>query len=510
MGNELEGNVEGNAEGDTGKEADARHARVRLRWVATLFLLALGLRLANIAWGSLKLDDFHSLHHARGEDLRAFFTVLARDNHPPLAFLLVKGARALLGEAPWALRIPSLLAGLGTFWIVWRLGARLACGRGRVAAALLLATSSLHVELSSDVRMYALLGLASAGLLEGLLARLEDGRGAWRIALWTFVGLHAHYHFLYTLAVLGAATLLLVTCLPAYRQSRWPVLAAFALAGLLSLPWYVLGFPEQLGHGLAPGGSNASILRTLEGLKNLVFMNVSVAGPWLRIVALGASSLMLALLALGVLDSLPRARPRSRPALAVLIGAAALLVPALTFVAARLSPRAGFEWRYLVGALPALCLAVGAEACSQGRFARLRRASVAAVGLIALLVALPNARDPGEEDYHGAVEWILAQSEPGDGLVAADWQPVLFPHAIGWEYYAPRLAAGRTLPPRLEYSDDFSLLEPAELDRHRRVFCCLRSLPANCALLRSLRRAFPSEETLVFGRSVYVHVFTRE
>jgi 4-amino-4-deoxy-L-arabinose transferase-like glycosyltransferase len=489
------------------------------RWLVCLFLLALLLRLANLAWGSLKLDDFHSLHHARAADLRTFFAVLAQDNHPPLSFLLVRGARALFGEAPWALRLPSLAAGLATFLVVWRLGARLPCPRARLAAAFLVAASSLHVELSSDVRMYALLGLASAGLLEALLATLEDGRGAWRIALWTVVGLHAHYHFLYTLTVVGAATLLLCSLWPAYRASRVPVLAAFAAAGLVSAPWYALGFPAQLGHGLAPGGSNATLLRTLEGLKNLVFLNVSVAGPLLRGVGLAASGLLLALLALGLGITLPRSRPRERAALPVLVLAAAVLVPLLTFAAARLSSRAGFEWRYLVGALPALCLAVGVEACATGWAARARRAAVAAVCGAALLVAVPNARDPGEEDYAGAVAWILEhsvseqsvpeQSGPGDAVVAADWQPVLFPHAIGWQYYAPRLAHGRTLPVRLEYTDDFSLLEPAQLGRHARVFTCLRSLPGNCALLRSLRHAFPEEETHIFGRSVYVHVFTR-
>lgn len=491
-----------------GLEASSSPSGAR-RWLVGLFLLALLLRLANLAWGSLKLDDFHSLHHARAADLEGFFRVLRQDNHPPLSFLLVRCARALLGEAPWALRLPSLAAGMATLLVLWRLGARLACPRARVAATFLLAASTLHVELSSDVRMYALLGLASAGLLEALLATLEEGRGAWRIALWTVVGLHAHYHFLYTLAVLGAAAVLLVTCWPAYRGARVPVLVAFLAAGLASLPWYLLGFPAQLGHGLAPGGSNATLLRTLEGLKNLVFLNVSVAGGALRVLGLAASALMLGLLALGLLSSLPRSRPRERAALPVLVGALALFVPLLTLVAARLTARAGFEWRYLVGVLPALCLAVGAEACATGWLARLRRAALGAVCAVALLVAVPNARDPGEEDYAGAVRWILAQAGPDDAVVAADWQPALFPHGIGWQYYAPRLAAGRTLPARLEHDDDFALLEPAELARHARVFACLRSLPNSCALLRSLRHAFPDEETRVFGRSVYVHVFTR-
>ncbi|NOT30651.1 MAG: hypothetical protein HOP15_09420, partial [Planctomycetes bacterium] len=94
-----------------------------------LLALALLLRVANGALGSLALDDFHSLHHARAADLASFFRVLVQDNHPPLHFLLVRAARALFGEQAWALRLPALLAGLGALAFVWRIGARLACAR---------------------------------------------------------------------------------------------------------------------------------------------------------------------------------------------------------------------------------------------------------------------------------------------------------------------------------------------------------------------------------------------
>lgn len=473
-----------------------------------LFLAALALRLANLAWGSLKLDDFHSLHHASAVDLTTFFRVLEQDNHPPLSFALLAGARALLGQEHWALRLPALLAGLGTLALVWRLGARLP-GRGaRLAATALVAASALHIEISTDLRMYALLGLASAGLLDALLDALEDGRGAWRIALWTVVGLHAHYHFLYTLAVLGAATLALLARAP-YRPAARPVLGAFAVAALLSAPWYLAGFPAQLGHGLAPGGSDASLQRLFEGLKNLEFLNVSVAGPVLRALGLAASALLLALAGTGLL-TLRAARAPGRPALSLLIGCGALGVPLLAWSAAQVSHRAGYEWRYLAGALPAFCLLVGSEAAARGGLARLRQGALAFVLAMAFLLAVPNARDPGEEDYRGAIAWILERASPRDAVVAADWQPQLFPHGLAWSYYAPRLGDPRALPRVLGFSDAFALEEPALLSGQERVFCCLRSLPAQCALLRTLRQAFPHEETRAFGRSVYVHVFTRD
>lgn len=474
-----------------------------------LFALALALRLANAACGSLWLDDFHSLHHARAVDLDSFFAGLLQDNHPPLSFLLVRAARAAFGESAWALRSPALLAGLGTLVIVARLGARLACAEARVAALLFLAASTLHIEVSSDVRMYALLALANAGLLEGLLARFEDGRGWRRIALWTAVGLHTHYHFLYTLAALGGTSLLLALTQPRHRGALRPCLGAFALAGLLSAPWYLVGFPGQLVHGLAPGGSNATLVRLFEGYKNLVFLNVSVAGEALRWLGLVASALLLVLALLGAARLLRRAHTERRPALAWLCIASAFLVPLLSWGGARFTTRAGFDWRYLSGAIPALCLVVGTEACASGRLRRWRRGAVLATGLAALAVALPNARDPGREDYRGAITWILGQASSQDVVVAADWQPEIFPHALAWDYYAARLAAGRPLPRRLEYTAELWLADPAELDGRERVFCCLRNLKDQCGILQTLRKQFAREEKLAFGRSVYVHVFTR-
>lgn len=476
--------------------------------LAGLLLVALLLRLANGALGSLKLDDFHSLHHARAEDVATFFRVLLADNHPPLSFALVAAARATFGESEWALRLPALLAGLGTVALVWVLGARLACARARVVATALVAVSSLHVELSSDVRMYALLALACAGLLEALLASLEDGRGAWRITLWTALGLHAHYHFLHALGVLGTTALVLAASQACYRPRLRATLVALALGALLAAPWYALGFPAQLAHGLAPGGSNAALLRLFEGFKSLVFWNASAAGPVLRWVMLGASALLLALAALGTGSTASSARREGRLALPLLVAAAAFLVPALSWTAARLSSRAGFEWRYLAGALPAFALLAGAEACAEGLLARTRRAATLAVALCALGLSLFNLRDPGEEDYRGAAAWVLAQARASEAVLAADWQPRLFPHALGWRYYSGRAEGAPTLE-RLEHTDDFALADPGALAGRERVFCYLRSLPDGCALLRTLRAEFAHEEVRRFGRSVYVHVFTR-
>ena len=491
--------------------SSARTGRARgLALLACLLFLAAALRFENARHASLHLDDFHTLQHARAESLSGLFASLRADNHPPLSFLLVRAARGAFGEGEWALRLPALLAGLGAVALTWRLGRFLPCTAARVAATALIGVSSLHVELSSDLRMYALLALSVAGLADGVLALLEERRGPARAALWIALGLHAHYHFLYAFFLAVLLALALVLLVPRYRARRAALLGALTLGVVPALPWYVLGFPEQLAHGLAPGGSSTSLARSLEGVVHLFFYDVSLAGPRWRLVFLAAGGLFVLLALAGALSGLRSARASGALAPVALFTTLYLGIPLLTAASAALLARAGFEWRYLAGAIAPGALLAGREACTSGRLGLLRRAALAAVVACASLLALFNARDPGDEDYRAAARFVLEHAQPGDAVVAAEWSPAIFPHGLGWSYYAPRLLrAGRALPPQLEHTREFALAVPDELPRYGRVFCLGRSLPPQAALLRALRAEFAAEEVHPFGRSVYVHVFSR-
>ena len=75
-----------------------------------------------------------------------------------------------------------------------------------------------------------------------------------------------------------------------------------------------------------------------------------------------------------------------------------------------------------------------AEGLSAGRAPRLRRAGLATVLAAAALLAGLHVADPGREDYEGAVRHIAGELAPGDAILAADWQPLLFPHGVGWDF----------------------------------------------------------------------------
>ncbi len=477
----------------------ARERFVLLALVAA----ALALRVANAWFTSLHLDDFHSLFHARAASWTEFFVMLVRDNHPPLSFALLRVVRALVGESELLLRVPALLAGVLCVPVAWRLARRAGDGPARIFATALVAASSLHLELSSDLRMYALLALATAGFVDAVCDVLEGEGGVVRLAAWCTVGLHTHYHFVHALLVIGGTALVLVVFHPRLRAARSGLLRGFAAAALLSTPWFLFGFREQLlGHDLAPGGSSVTPLRFLESLVHLVYLNIGLAGT-LRPLVLFAGALTLVAAGCGALRL-------ARTAERLPLVAAGLGLPVWSAAFALAFPRGGFEWRYLAGAIVPFTVLVAAAAAGPGPLLRLRRGLAAFLVVAAAGLALANVPDPGGENYAGGVRSILARLRPGDAVVAADWQPRLFPHSGGWNWYAPRLATPRrALPPLLEHTDDFALAAGVELERYERVFVIGRSLPTDVPLFLRLRSAFDTEQASVFGRSVWVVLFSR-
>ena len=121
-------------------------------------------------------DEFHSLYHAQAGSWTALFERVRSDNHPPLSFLLEKVSRDLFGESVFTLRLPSLLAGLGLFWVFLRLSRRLPDAHSRGIAPWLAAGSSYLFWIVTSARMYGFVALATLGFVECVLATLEGRR----------------------------------------------------------------------------------------------------------------------------------------------------------------------------------------------------------------------------------------------------------------------------------------------------------------------------------------------
>ncbi len=464
-----------------------------------LLALALLLRALPAARASLWLDELHTLYHAAQPDLGALFAGLRADNHPPLSFLLVRVSRALCGESELALRLPAVLAGAAGVLVAASIARRLPGAQVRWAGPLLAAASALHVAASAEARMYALLALCVVWWIERGLSLADGGRGAVGLAAATFAGLHTHYHFLHALFVLLPVLLALSP-----RAARTRILLAGAAAALASAPWYAYGFAAQLAHDLPPGGSGASARRLLEGFVHLLFHGASSAGSLKPVLA--AAGLAATLAAAAATVRFVRSRDAEVRRSGALLAAAAIALPAWTALAAALLPRAGFNWMYLAASSIPFALLVAAELDAAGPLARTRRAAAGGVLIAALLLGALHVRGQAREDYRGASEYVLSEARDGDVVLAADWQPALFPQGLGWRYYAAR---SRATAETLGVDAGFAVETPERLDGAARAFLVGRSLKPEASVLATLRSRFPHERVVRFGESLFVHVFER-
>ncbi len=127
----------------------------------------------------------------------------AADVHPPLYFWSLWGWVQVAGESEFAMRLLSVILGVLTVAVVYRLGL-LVGGRGAaVLASLLIALSRFHIWWSQELRMYILAGLLGA------------------------LSLYLCLRWLRTHALAPAPT--------PHRERPWLLLVGYALAALGSL-----------------------------------------------------------------------------------------------------------------------------------------------------------------------------------------------------------------------------------------------------------------------------------
>ena len=150
------------ANGSSGAAAAQVRRRFRPPAILWIVLLALGLRLARLAFQPLWWDEGWSLYFAT-TDVGAMLNLTAVDIHPPLYYLLLHLWTLLLGPSPLAVRLLSVLVGTATVPLLYATGRRLLGERGGLLAALLLAISPFHVYYSQEVRMYGLVTLLGVG-----------------------------------------------------------------------------------------------------------------------------------------------------------------------------------------------------------------------------------------------------------------------------------------------------------------------------------------------------------
>lgn len=199
---------------------------------------------------SLWVDELHSARMSEG-DIGTVILNASHDLHPPLYFLLLNLWTMIAGDSDFALRFPSLICGLLSLPLMYRIGARTADTRWGMLSMWLLGTSPFFVLFSRTARYYSLamlLGLASCLLL---LEFTERGRRA-TLLLYIVVSISALYASYLTGSLLAAQAVYLVLQRRQYgsRFRGW-LLAQFVMLLLLS-PWVATVLQQMARAGQGP------------------------------------------------------------------------------------------------------------------------------------------------------------------------------------------------------------------------------------------------------------------
>lgn len=127
-----------------------------------ILLFSLVLRVININQ-SLWLDEAINVLAAQQNAFWGMVTEYAKfDFHPPGFFALLWVWTKIFGYSEIMVRLPSLIFGVLTVWIIYLLGKKLVSAKLGLVAALLLALNPLHIYYSQEARMYSLAALAVA------------------------------------------------------------------------------------------------------------------------------------------------------------------------------------------------------------------------------------------------------------------------------------------------------------------------------------------------------------
>ncbi len=413
--------------GATGLRVDgtgrpAEHAAWARPWLALILALATALRVAGID-RDLWLDEVGTVvGYLRLPPWTVLYTYYSPNQH--LLYSLVGSvAVRVLGEAPWAVRLPAVLFGVAGVWAFYPLARAVAPAREALLATAFMAVSYHHVWFSQDARGYTamLLGITAGTLLflRGLTAnRARDwaayvaSMGLAVLAVQTAAFVLIGHLLAYFLVARNAAAFR-----PAFAPLTRRVLASTGLALLLALEVQSLMLPRMLGffRRVDHAGLGSGVASPL-GLVPLLIHGL-LAG--LGAVALVA---MLGVLAAGV-----GSYARQSPLLLAIAG-----VPPILGAGAILLLRYGAYPRAFLYVLPfAILFAIrGAAATGRALGRRLRRGAgwrlspeATGVALASLLVLAAAAGLPGnyrwpKQDYTGALAFVRGHLTPGDRVAA--------------------------------------------------------------------------------------------
>jgi mannosyltransferase len=218
---------------------------------ALVIIIAAGaaLRVYQLGAESVWLDEAFtiklSLHTPAG-----IIEETSKDVHPPLYYFALHYWMKLFGDGEGGTRLLSALFGALAIIAAYKMAARLFGRATGLVAAALLALSRFHLEFSQEARMYTLLSLLALVSMY-FFVRLVEGRGRLALPLYVAASALMMYTQVYSVFVLAAQNLFVLTLLFASRETFGRVVWRWALAqvtlAVLFLPWLSV-LTQQVSH----------------------------------------------------------------------------------------------------------------------------------------------------------------------------------------------------------------------------------------------------------------------
>ncbi|MBN1657425.1 MAG: glycosyltransferase family 39 protein [Anaerolineae bacterium] len=397
----------------------------RLRAVPDLFLMsaivwiAFLLRIIQLDLPSLWLDEAVTWAFVSAPLDEAMGMILDDFVHPPLHYLLLRPVAAVT-QSEFALRLPSVILGVVSIALIYRLGREVAGDSARarlvgLLAAALLAVNPFHAWYAREARNYELAFLLSL-LAMYLFHRILRGEKKW--AAFILVSALAYLTHYFTLLLAWTQLIYYLVRFREHHRSFYRWLLAQIVAGIPIALWVGAVISRDsagAGIGWIPAASPAAPLFTLW---NLAILYVETEWLWWGVAAL---PLFAAALILGL-----RLRPRR-----VFLALWLFLPGASTLLASWVTGHSLYVDRYLIISLPAFVLLL-----ARG-LSRVRRSQVvytlSAVLLVVSTVATIRVHtEPklSKQDWREAMRIINERWEPGDLRVVGG-----LPEVIPAAYY---------------------------------------------------------------------------
>jgi uncharacterized membrane protein len=449
---------------------------------------------------------------------RSLSTALrAEATNPPLYYVLLHSWMNWFGTSETALRSLSVLPGIASIWVVWRLGSVLLSEQAGLVAAAYQAISSFQLHYSREARTFSWLVffiLSASLMLWHALARDSARRWQYYGAYILFMALALYSHFIAVFFLGGHVLFVLL----ARRRQLVPFGVSVAGVILLFAPWLL-----TLLRGTVTGGRQDRrylLLKLPQAYFSFLLGDTLIPLDESAVTSIGKTLLHYSPLLVGAVASATvigvfvlRAWRRSRDSVgfAVVLGVAPVL--AAWLISFRVMV---FDERYLAPAAPFLYLLVGAAVIEITRLGATRGLDWRTVtgylgaGLFASLVVLSTLNyhtNPrfGKEQWREAVAVLEEYSRPTD-LVVFDPDYI----AVGYLYYQKRSSLPYWPIPKQYVETE---MRPARVREkthgHDRIWL-VRSHHTDDTVLTALRERFSQTALYSFSKAKGVELMLLE